>query len=241
VTEPAGPRDLIVAFPAAGAGGATLDQLEKLAARHGMAYLALANPASLDALESGQWQAQCVDRVEDAVREALAGRVILVGHCMGGLSAVRLSDGLGPRLALPVEILVINTPCPDSAGRIPTMSQFSDAEIAEVLAHDGFPRDLLDDEDVLADIAQVLRGDAAVADRVAEWIAAAGDLDTLYVLSTRGDFFVPPEHCAAWRHRVSGDLHLTITPGGHTLDEAMAAVLDRAIDAVAGRARAQAA
>ncbi|HEY5832841.1 thioesterase II family protein [Streptomyces sp.] len=239
MTKPAGTTDLIASFPAAGSGGTTLEQLEKLAARRGMAYVAMSNPASTDSLESGEWQAESIEEIRRAVDQASAGRVILVGHCMGGLSAVRLSEGVASGLALPVRVLGINTPCPDSTGRIPTMSQFSDAEVAEVLAHDGFPQDLLDDEDMLAEIADGLRKDATVADRLAEWVNSAGDLETLHVLSTRGDVFIPPEQCAPWRHRVSGEFQLTITKGGHSLDEALIGVLERAIDSVRASARAE--
>lgn len=225
-------RDLIVAFPAAGSGGSTLEQLEDLAVRRGLAYVALSNPGSIDALELGEWHAQSVNGLLQAADRASATRVIMVGHCMGGLSAIRFGDGLSSRLALPVSLLVVNTPCPDASGRIPTMSDFSDAEIAEVLAHDGFPQDLLDDEDILAEIADGLRADATVADRLAAWVARADDLETLHVLSTRGDHFIPPEKCVGWGNRVSGEFHLMITPGGHQIDEASVGVLERALDAV---------
>ena len=241
MTGPRDAGDLIASLPAAGSGGATLEQLEKLAGRRGMAYLALPNPASLDALETGRWEAECVDALRRAADQAGAGRVILFGHCMGGLSAVRLSTVLGPALGLPVRVLAVNTPCPDASGRIPTMTQYSDAEIARVLAHDGFPQDLLDDEDMLTEIADGLREDAAIADRLAEWISAAADLETLHVLSTRGDYFIPPEQCAGWRDRVTREFHLTITPGGHTLDETMAGVLERVLDSVTACAQAESA
>lgn len=224
--------DLIAAFPAAGAGGATFDQLEKLAVRRGMAYLALSNPASIDALESGEWQAEVIGEIRRAVDETPARRVMLFGHCMGGLSAVRLSDGLSSRLELPVGLLIVNTPCPDSLGRIPTMSHFSDAEIAQVLARDGFPQELLDDEDMLAEVADGLREDAMIADGLAQWVASAGDLEDLHVLSTRGDTFIPSEQGAAWRHRVSREFHLTVAPGGHALDEESIQVLERALDSL---------
>lgn len=239
MTGPAGATALIASFPAAGSGGTTLEQLEKLAVRRGMSHLALANPESPGALASGAWQAESADRIRRAAEQASAGRVLLFGHCMGGLSAVRLSDGLAPALGLPVALLVVNTPCPDSAGRIPTMSGFSDTEIAEVLAHDGFPQELLDDEDMLAEIAEGLREDAVVADRLAEWVAAADTFDTLHVLSTRGDTFIPPERCAGWRERVSGEFQLTVTHGGHAIDESLAGVLERAVDAVTAAVRAE--
>lgn len=228
---------LLASFPAAGAGGTTLEQLEKLAARRGMAYVAMPNPASIDVLVSGQWQRESVDQIRRAVDQVSADLVILAGHCMGGLSAVRVSDGLGRRLAVPVRVLVVNTPCPDSAGRIPTMSQLPDAEIAVLLAHDGFPQDLLDDEDMLAEIADGLREDARVADRLAEWVHLAGDLETLHVLSTRGDTFISPEQCVGWQHRVSGEFQLTIANGGHAVGEASAGVLGRAVDSVVAAAR----
>lgn len=241
MTGPADVTDLIAAFPAAGAGGTTLEELEKLAARRGMAYVAVSNPASIEALVSGEWQAESLDEIRRAVGQASARRVILFGHCMGGLSAVRLSDSLGSTLDLPVRLLVVNTPCPDQSGRIPTMSQFCDAEIAEVLAHDGFPQELLDDEDMLAEIADGLREDARVADRLAEWVNSTDHLETLHVLSTRGDTFISPEDCAAWRHRVYREFHLTIADGGHALDEASIGVLERAIEAVIACAQAESA
>lgn len=230
---------LIASFPAAGAGGTTLEQLEKLAVRRGMGYLAMSNPDSIDVLESGSWQAESVEALRRAVDQASAVRVILVGHCMGGLSAIRLSEGLGSSLAVPVSMLVVNTPCPDSSGRIPTMSRLSDAEIAHVLAQDGFPQDLLDKDYLLAEIADGLREDAVVADRLAEWVQSAADLDTLHVVSTRGDTFIPPEQCAGWRNRVSGEFHLTIAPGGHALDETSIGVLERALDSLLAAAHAE--
>lgn len=236
----AGPltMDLIASFPAAGAGGSTLEQLAKLAARRGMAYLALSNPDSVAALESGQWLAGSIEELRRAVEQSSAARVILVGHCMGGLSAIRLFEGLESGLAVPVSVLVVNTPCPDSSGRIPTMSRLSDAEIAEILAHDGFPQDLLDRDYMLAEIADGLREDAVVADRLAEWIHLAGDLETLHAVSTRGDTFIPPQHCAGWWTRVTGEFQLTVAPGGHALDETSVGVLDRAIDSVLATGRA---
>jgi surfactin synthase thioesterase subunit len=158
---------------------------------------------------------------------------------MGGLSAVRLSGGLDALLARPVSLLLVNTPCPDPAGRIPTMSRFSDAQIAEVLAHDGFPQEILDDEDLLEEIATGLRQEAVVADRLAEWVVSAGDLDTLHVLSTRGDRFIPPEQCAGWRHRVSRAFHLTIVDGGHALDETVVGALERTVDTVLSSTQAE--
>jgi surfactin synthase thioesterase subunit len=239
VIKPADAMNLIAFFPAAGSGGTTLEQLEKLAVRRGLAIAALSNPASIDALESGQWQAESIDEILSVVHQAPAGLVILIGHCMGGLSAVRLSGDLGSRLARPVRVMLINTPCPDSGGQIPTMSHSTDAEIAQVLAHDGFPQEVLEDEDMLAEIADGLREEAKVADRLAEWVSSAGDLETLHVLSTRGDTFSPPEVCAAWRHRASGELQLTIAPGGHSLDEKSIKVLDRAIDSVIAAVQAE--
>lgn len=231
-------RGLLAAFPAAGAGGSTEEQFQKLAARRGMAYVAMSNPASLDVLESGKWQGESIDEIRRAADQASAGHVILAGHCMGGLSAVRLSDGLGSLLALPIRVLLVNTPCPDSSGRIPTISQLPDAGIAEILAHDGFPQDLLDDEDMLAEIADGLRADAEVADRLAEWVSAAEGFETLHVLSTRGDTFAPPAWCSGWQYRVSCEFQLMIADGGHSIDETSAGLLERAIESVVASARA---
>ncbi|HET9896825.1 MAG TPA: alpha/beta fold hydrolase [Streptosporangiaceae bacterium] len=239
MTTPAGVPGLIASFPAAGSGGVTLEQLEKLAARRGMTYLEMSNPAAADAFLCGEWLAKSAGEIQRAVERVAPSRVILVGHCMGGLSAIRLSYALRPDLARPVRVLVVNTPCPDPAGRIPTMSHFSDAEIAAVLAHDGFPQELLDDEDMLAEIADGLRQDATVADRIAEWLSSADDVESLNVLATRGDPFIRPEDCAAWRNRVSGEFTLTIVNGGHAIDATLIGVLERAIDAVIASAQAE--
>lgn len=223
---------LLASFPAAGSGGRTLEVLQELAVRRGMSYVALPNPPSADALASGRWWADSAEELRRAAATGTSRQVVLVGHCMGGLSAIRLSDGLAAALGMPVSVLAINTPCPDAAGRIPTMSQSTDAEIATVLAHDGFPQDLLDDEDMLAEIAEGLRDDARVADRIATWIGTAGRFEALHVLSTRGDFFIPPQACAGWWQRVEGEFHLIVADGGHTIDEGSVDVLERAIDGV---------
>lgn len=237
MSGPAGTTGLIVTFPAAGAGSTTLEPVEKLAARRGMDCLNLRNPASVEALTSGEWPARCVAQVGRACGEDPAGRVLLIGHSMGGLSAVCLRDGLTVELGRPAELLLINTPCPDPCGRIPTMSHMTDVEIAEILAHDRFPQDLLGDEAMLAEIADGLRHDAAVADRLSERVSRAAPLDNLHVLSARGDAFIPPERCAAWHDRVSGEFHLTVANGGHSLDESLNRVLERAVDAVLARAQ----
>ncbi|MFE0681024.1 thioesterase II family protein [Streptomyces sp. NPDC058961] len=226
---PAGP-DVCVCFPAAGGGGATLALLRDIAARRGMTVLALSNAASVADFDSGRWKDRAVQEVRRAVADTSGRRVVLAGHSMGGLSAICLHAALGTRMSVPTGVLVINTPCPDSSGRIPTMSQLPDREIAQVLAHDGFPPELLDDEDMLAEIAHGLRRDAVVADRLAEVIGSADHLDRLHVLSGRDDRFIPPERCAAWRHRVSEEFHLTITPGRHALDATHTAAAERALD-----------
>jgi surfactin synthase thioesterase subunit len=232
VIEPVAATDLIASFPAAGAGGSTVDLLEKFAVRRGVAYLAMSNPASIEDLVSGKWEVESIGAIRRAVEESSAQRVILVGHSMGGFSAIRLTDGLNSGLGLPVGLLIVNTPCPESSGRIPTMSHFSDAEIAQVLADDGFPQELLDDEDMLAEVADGLRADAMIADLLAEWVVSAGSLDALHVVSTRGDTFIPPEQGCAWQHRVSREFHWTVGPGGHALDEGSIEVLERAINSV---------
>lgn len=225
--------DLIVSFPAAGSGGSTMEQLEKLAARRGAAYLAAANPPRGGDAAPAAWLAASVERMRQAADRAAAARVLLVGHCMGGLTARRLADGLGAQLGRPVGVLLVNTPCPDDAGRIPTLSALSDAGIAAVLARDGFPAELLEDADMLAEIAAGLRAEARVADGLADWVRTAPALESLHVLATRGDTFVPPQWCAGWLRRVSGDFHLTVAAGGHAIDESSAGLLGRAVDGLA--------
>jgi surfactin synthase thioesterase subunit len=229
---------LLAFFPSAGAGGSTQQEFQKVASARGIAYVAMPNPATLDVLDSGKWHDESIDEIRDATDRVSARYVILAGHCMGGLSAVRLADDLGSLLALPVRVLLVNTPCPDSSGLIPTMSQLPDAGIAEILTDGGFPQDLLDDEDMLAEIADGLRADAEVADRLAEWVSAVEGFQTLHVLSTRGDSFVPPAWCSGWQHRVSGEFQLLIADGGHSIDETSAGLLERAVDSVAASARA---
>lgn len=234
-----GAVDLVVSFPAAGAGGTTLEQLSKLAAQRGMPYVALPNPDSIEAFVSGQWQASCVRELRRMVARTPVRRIVLCGHCMGGLSAVSLFGDVVTSLGLPTRLLIINTPCPDRSGRIPTMSRLSDAEIAEILAHDGFPQELLDDEDMLAEIAGGLRADATVADQVANSFSCAADLQALHVLSTRGDFFIPPQFCVGWWQRVSGEFRLTVAEGGHALDEATVGILNEVFDSVLASPQAE--
>ncbi|MEU2225901.1 thioesterase II family protein [Streptomyces sp. NPDC012751] len=225
-------RDLCVCFPAAGGGGAPLDLVRDAAARLGLATLALPNAESVADLDSGRWGRRTVEAIRRAADRGAARRIVLAGHSMGGLSAIRLLPALGVRGARPIGVLVINTPCPDSSGRIPTMSRLPDPEIARILAHDGFPQEVLDDEDMLAEVAHGLRSDTVVADRLAERFGPAGRLTDLHVLCGRDDRFIPPERCAAWARRVSGEFHLTVVPGGHSPDTTWTTALDRALAGV---------
>lgn len=239
MTESTRSGSLVVSFPAAGGGGATRDHLEKHAARRGLACAALPNPPRAEAVGSGEWQEQAIEEIGRAADQSSADRLVLAGHSMGGLAAIAvLSGGLGARTGRPVRVLAVNTPCPDRAGRIPTMSGLSDTEIAGILARDGFPPELLDDDDLLAEIASGLRKEARVADRLAELVSVAGDLSALHVLSLRGDKFIPPERCAAWRHRVVGEFQLTIADGNHTINDMSSGSLGRALDSVVASVKA---
>jgi len=221
---------MIVSFPAAGAGR-TFRWLT------GENYLACANAADVGALRSGRWERDTIDEIVRAAEEKSARYVVLVGHSMGGLSAIRLSGKLGPALGLPVRVLLLNTPCPDTAGRIPTMSHSSDAEIADVLAGDGFPPEVLGDPELLAEVAAGVRADAEVADRLAEWVNSAADIDELHVVATRGDTFIGTERCARWRDRVTREFRLVEAEGGHMLDGTPAEVLHEVVDSVVASMR----
>lgn len=223
---------LLVAFPAAGSGGTTLEQLEKLAARRGMGFLPLPNPPTAEAVDSGGWQRECLTELSRALDDTGATRALLAGHCMGGFSALRLRDFLARHGGRPTGVLLINTPCPDGEGRIPTMSELPDDDIARILAHEGFPQDLLDDEDVLAEVADRLRTEASVADGLVRWLHTDGTPpEVLHVLSTRGDFFVPPRYCVTWHERVRGEVHVTVADGGHAIDAPLAGLLEKSVDA----------
>ncbi|MFI6036034.1 hypothetical protein ACIBBD_18060 [Streptomyces sp. NPDC051315] len=108
------------------------------------------------------------------------------------------------------------------------MTQLSNPEIAQVLAHDGFPPELLDDEDMPAEIAHGLRADAAVADRLAERISPTGRLTDPHVLCGRAERFIPTERRAARAHRASGEFQPTVVPGRHSLDATRTAAVGRA-------------
>lgn len=224
--------DLIAFLPAGGAGGRTQEQLERLADRRGMAFLALPNAKSVQALDSGEWLTECSAALGRGVEQAGAGLAILVGHCLGGLSALHLVESADRRFEVPTRVLLINAPCPDQSGVVPSMAQLSDADIGKVLALDDFPEELLEDEDILAEIADGLRADALVADRLAELLSAVDRLDTLHLLCTRGDGFVSPEQCATWRHRVAGEFHLTIADGGHSVDDASIVLIERILESM---------
>jgi surfactin synthase thioesterase subunit len=232
MTGPAG-AVLTASFPAAGAGSTTFRWLAEAAAGHGAAYVSLSNPPSVDALESGRWHREPAEEVRRAADRVSARCVVLVGHSMGGLSAIRLAEDLG----LPVRVLLLNTPCPDTAGRIPTMSRCSDTEIAAILTGDGFPADVLDDDDLLAEVAEGVRSDACVADQLAEWVNSADDIAHLHVLATSGDTFIGIERCARWRERVSGRFELTEADGGHMLDGTPADVLGQVVDSAIASAQ----
>jgi surfactin synthase thioesterase subunit len=232
VTGTSGTAGLVVSFPAAGAGSTTFRWLARAAGERGAVHLPLANASSVDELDSGRWAEGAAEQVRHAAQRSDARYVVLVGHSMGGLSALQLSTELGPTIGVPVRVLLLNTPCPDERGRIPTMSRCTDAEIAAILSGDGFPPEVLGDEELLAEVAAGVRADAKVADRLAERVNARGKAQQLWVLATRDDAFIGTARCAEWRHRVSGEFDLVAADGGHMLDRTPVDILARVVDSV---------
>lgn len=229
------PNDIIGFFPAAGAGGSTLDSSREIADQLGCALLELPNPPTIDDLTTGRWY----NGLEHIVRAQIAkdgnSRLVLVGHCMGGLSAFTAASLL--RSTSPdvrVGALVINTPYPGRDGRIPTMSALSDSAIGELLGAEGFPQELIDDVDMLEEVATNLRAEATVADRVAGAIHERTDCVPLHALSTRGDPFITPGDCEGWSRRSCGLFGWTICEGGHAINEFTAPVLRRTIMSLFG-------
>jgi len=225
------PESLVVSFPAAGVGDSMAGWLTGPAAEcSGAGYLPLPNPGCLEELISDDWRRRTLSQIQHAVTEAAVDRVILVGHCLGGLSALYLVDEVRSRCAVPTALVVVNTPCPDGEGRVPSLAGSTDQEIGEVLAADGFPTEVLEDEDMLAEVADRVRDGARLGDWISRRLHAAGAPPALTVLSTRRDAFIGVEHCAAWRNRVLGEFNLTIVDGRHTLDDASMGVLARLLD-----------
>lgn len=223
-------HDVIGFFPAAGSGGSTLDCSRELADQLECTLVELPNPSSSGELISGRW-ANEVGRLI-GVQAAPDGdvRLVLVGHCMGGLSAFALTSlmrAADPRAR--VGALLVNTPYPSGDGQIPTMSALSDSAIGALLGAEGFPQELIDDVDMLEEIATGLRAEATVADSVASWVHHRTDRVPLHALSTRGDPFISPGHCEGWMHRSCGLFLWTVCEGGHAITEATSTVLRGAI------------
>lgn len=222
---------LIASFPAAGAGSGTFQWLADAAARRGADYRAMANPPSTTAVADGTWRADAAADLRNAVQRSGARRVVLVGHSMGGLSAVCLAEDVGTTPDTHVAVLVLNTPCPDEWGRIPTLSSCSDAEIGTVLQGSSLGPDVLGDPELLAEVAAHVRSDAQVADRLA--LEAVGvEIDVLHVVATRGDTLIATDRCEAWRHCVVGGFHLASIDGDHMALDAPPGALDRALTSV---------
>jgi surfactin synthase thioesterase subunit len=222
---------LVVSFPAAGVGDSMAGWLTGPAAEHpGAVYLPLPNPGCLDELTSDDWRQETLSQIQHAVVDSAADRVVLVGHCLGGLSALYLVDEVRSRCAVPTALVVVNTPCPDGEGRVPSLVDSTDQEIGKLLAADGFPTEVLEDEDMLTEVADRVRDGAQLGDWIAQRLHMAGTMSALTVLSTRGDAFIGVECCADWRTRVLGEFNLTIVDGRHTLDDASMGVLARLLD-----------
>ncbi|WP_170837616.1 alpha/beta fold hydrolase [Actinopolyspora xinjiangensis] len=230
-------ESLIVSFPAAGAGSTTFQWLESCAARRGAVYVSMLNADSVDALVSRDWHEGTLDEIQQVVDRTRPEQVVLVGHSMGGLSAFCLSHDLGSRIARPIGTLLINTPCPDAEGRIPTMSECSDSEIGEMLADDGFPEDLISDKEMLSEVSAGLRSDANVADFLAVSVSETNTIGNLHVLATRDDRFIGTSRCAMWRDWASHEFHLIVEHGGHMLNGTPFATLERTVGSVIASVR----
>ncbi len=153
--------------------------------------------------------------------ELLAGDGVplaLFGHSMGARISFELACRLGPRVR---HLFASGSAAPEMAPRLggtpggKTISQLTDEEFRlRLRGLGGTPREILDDDELMARAMPVVRADFVLVER---YRAAPHAQVTAPITALRGasDAMVEPADAERWQLRTSAAFRLIEVPGGH--------------------------
>lgn len=167
----------------------------------------------------------------DALAGALAPHLerpfALFGHSMGALLAFEVTRTLRRRgLPLPAHLFVSAAAAPGAPRTRPPVHQASDAQVVDELRRlGGTPREVLDDDELLALTLPAIRADFSVLETYA--YRAEPPLPVpLTVFGGTGDPLVPVPALDGWRDQSAPGARLRLLTGGHFyLQQAAAEVM----------------
>ncbi len=156
----------------------------------------------------------------DALAGALAPHLdrpfAVFGHSMGGLLAFELTRTLRRReLPLPAHLFVSATAAPGTPRTRPPIHRASDADVVDELRLlGGTPREMLDDEELMALMLPTLRADFSVLETY-EYRPEPPLPVPLTVFGGTDDPLVPVRVLDGWRDQSAAGARLRVLPGGH--------------------------
>ncbi len=177
-----------------------------------------------------------VNALADGLEGALDRPYALFGHSMGGLLAFELTRTLRERdLPLPDHLFVSGAAGPGTPRRRPVVHDATDEELRRELRFlNGTPRELLENDELMALMLPTLRADFSVLETY-EYRPGPPLPVPVTVLGGTADPSVPLASLHGWRERTSATCRLRTFPGDHFfLHSAMADVM-AAVRAALGR------
>jgi surfactin synthase thioesterase subunit len=139
-----------------------------------------------------------------------------LGHSLGALVAHEVALALRDRgLPLPDRLFLSAIPAPHHGSRRAPLHHLPDAEFAEAVdrLYGGLPVQLREDPELLAAVLPVYRADFAVYERY-EYAPRPPLALPIHVFGGTADD-IAPERLADWARYTTGELDLTMLPGGH--------------------------
>lgn len=164
------------------------------------------------------------DALADALEPYLDGPFAVFGHSMGGLLAFELTRALRRRgLPLPAHLFVSATTAPGTPRTRPPIHQATDAEVvAELRLLGGTPREVLEDDELMALTLPTMRADFSVLETY-EYRPEPPLPVPLTVFGGTDDPLVPLRDLDGWREHSAAGARLRVLSGGHFYVHAAAA------------------
>ncbi|MFE0043492.1 thioesterase II family protein [Streptomyces albireticuli] len=157
-----------------------------------------------------------VGALADAVADGLDRPFALFGHSMGGLLAFELTRTLRERgLPLPAHLFVSAMAAPGTSRRRPDMHNATDAEFHRELRFlNGTPRELLENDELMALMLPTLRADFSVLETYEHRPEPPLPVP-VGVFAGTADPSVPLATLQGWRDQTTAGSRLTLFPGDH--------------------------
>ena len=156
-----------------------------------------------------------VERLLDSIGDRLPERYLLFGHSLGALLAFELARTLQAADRPPVALLVSGRNGPRMVPPCPPLHHLPDAELGRALRDfGGMPRELLDDDALLALTLPELRADLEISEGYLVSPGAPLRCPITALVAT-DDPMANPAGVHTWSRETTGPFRMVVHPGGH--------------------------